>query len=69
MLAHYATETIETLIDHHGLLHVLTALECICSEKAEHIRVNWQDCKAARSWDKASGLIRRTASRVETLNI
>jgi hypothetical protein len=45
---------IERLIDASSLLDVLTALECVCGEKAEHIRHNWQDKTTARPWDKAS---------------
>ncbi len=45
------TETLETLIDKHGLLHVLTGMEIVCSEKAEHARQNWQDEKTAKQWD------------------
>jgi len=48
------TQTLEALVDKHGLLHVLTGLECICGEKAEHVRTNWQDEPLAKLWDKAS---------------
>ncbi len=47
------TFELEALIDKHGLTHVLTALECICGEKAEHIRINWQDNKLAAKWSAA----------------
>ena len=47
-------EILETLIDRHGLLHILTGLELVCSEKAEHIRDNWQDARLARLWDRAA---------------
>ncbi len=47
-------EQIEALIDKHGLLHVLTTIELLCAEKAEHIQVNWQDRMTARAWDNAS---------------
>jgi hypothetical protein len=38
-------ETLETLVDSQqdGLLHILTALELMCGEKAAHIEANWQD--------------------------
>ena len=44
------TEILETLIDRHGLLHILTGLELVCSEKAERI----QDARLARLWDRAA---------------
>lgn len=57
-------EQIETLIDRHGLLHVLTTLELICAEKAEHIRHNWQDTALAREWQKASTACGNVARKV-----
>jgi hypothetical protein len=58
-------EQIELMIDAHGLLHVLTAIECICGEKAEHIRVNWQDRNTAKPWDIASKAVGAAARKVE----
>lgn len=55
------TEQIEAMIDAHGLLHVLTAIELICAEKAEHLRANWQDKLLARDWDHASRIMGRAA--------
>jgi hypothetical protein len=58
------TTQLEALIDAHGLTHVVTGLSLICSEKAEHLRANWQDNTTAKAWDadaktleKASRLI------------
>lgn len=59
-----ATETLEALIDKHGLLHVLTGLELVCGEKAEHIRHNWQDNHMARQWDKASDVCGKAARHI-----
>ena len=53
MTKHDITEDLEALVDRHGLLHVLTGLELVCEEKAEHIRANWQDRKTAAFWDRA----------------
>lgn len=55
------TEQLERVIDVHGLCHVLTALECICGEKAEHIRANWQDRATARPWDTLSRRLSKLA--------
>lgn len=62
-------ENLEALIDAQGidqaLIHVLTLMECICSEKAEHIRVNWQDSKLAKGWDKSARRCYKLAFGVE----
>lgn len=55
-------ETLEALIDKHGLLQIVTGLDLICAEKAEHLRVNWQDKASARVWDRAANAL-QTASR------
>ena len=60
------TETLEALIDKHGLLHVLTGLELVCGEKAEHIRHNWQDKLTARHWDQASRVCGRAAREIHS---
>lgn len=48
------TEQLESLIDQTSLLDVLVGLELVCAEKADHIRLNWQDAKLAKAWDRAS---------------
>lgn len=63
------TETLEMLIDKHGLLHILTGLDCICTEKSLHIQENWQDKALAKSWDRASNAIYTAMKKIETLNI
>lgn len=50
-------DTLEQLIDTHGLDRVLTALEKVCGEKAEHLRTNWQDHAAAKEWERQGRLI------------
>ena len=59
------TEELEALIDATSLQHVLIGLECICGEKAEHIRVNRQDKATARPWDAASKLCGKIARHVD----
>lgn len=63
------TEILENLIDKHGLLHVITGLELVCNEKAEHILHNWQDTKTAKVWNKASDSLYICAKKIEDLNI
>lgn len=50
-------ETLEGLIDATSVVAVMQALSEICSEKADHVRTNWQDAKLARMWDTAAGQI------------
>jgi hypothetical protein len=64
-----ATETLEALIDRHGLLHVITGLDLICAEKAEHIRVNWQDKVTARAWDRAASRLYTLKKDIDDLGI
>ncbi len=56
---------IESLIDANSLLDVLTALECICAEKADHITVNWQDARTAQPWREASDIISAAIRKVD----
>ncbi len=58
-------ETLEALVDKHGLLHVLTGLEIMCGEKAMHVTHAWQDKALAGRWTRAEKLIGSTARTVE----
>ena len=51
--------TLEDLLDKHGLRLVLSSLENVCHEKAEHIQTNWQDKLLAAKWTKAAKRIGR----------
>ena len=55
-------DTLEPLIDKHGMVHVLAGLALICFEKAEHLRSNWQDDNSAKVWDRAGRAIDRFAT-------
>lgn len=63
------SETLESLIDTHGLLHVITAIDLICNEKAEHIRANWQDKTTAKAWLRASDAIYTASKKIESLGV
>jgi hypothetical protein len=63
------TEEIESLIDQSSVLDVLTAIELICAEKAEHIRHNWQDRATARPWDKVSKIVGNAAHKTQAEGI
>lgn len=56
---------LEALVDKHGLLHVLTALENICNDKAEHLAVNWQDVDTAKVWCRAADAINKSLTEVD----
>jgi len=54
---------LEAMIDQSSLSWVLDMLAVICSQKAEHIRENWQDYDLARRWEQASGICETAAGR------
>lgn len=58
-------QEIEKHVDAHGLLHVLTALELMCHEKADHIRTNWQDNATAKVWERDGQRIGRLLANIE----
>lgn len=44
------SNTLEQLVDEHGLTEIVAALQNVCAEKGEHLQSNWQDQGAAREW-------------------
>ncbi len=62
-------DILEQLIDKHGLLHVVTALDLICAEKADHIRVNWQDRVTAKPWDRAANALYTASRKISDLGV
>lgn len=52
-MTHNDKETLELIIDQHGLAGIFDAIADICHEKASHIESNWQDRLTARAWDSA----------------
>ena len=57
-----ARESIERMIDQYGLPNFLFAVSVICTEKAEHLAVNWQAPHSASVWTKISEKIEKTAA-------
>ena len=45
---------LEDEVDNSTLFDVLESLQTICSDKAEHLRSNWQDERTAAAWDRAA---------------
>lgn len=58
-------ETLERLIDATSLSRVVDALASIGRQKAEHLRVNWQDGATAREWDRAADACAKLAHKLE----
>ena len=58
-------DAIEAVVDKRGMADVLMALVSITSEKADHIRENWQDNITSRPWDIAAGKLVKLAARLD----
>lgn len=58
-------DQLEHLVDKYGLNAMLAELANVCGEKAEHLRVNWQDSDAAKEWEKAGNRIAKACSSIE----
>lgn len=52
-------EQLEAFVDGHGLTTVCEMLAEICEDKAEHLRVNWQDEPTARMWERDAKRLRK----------
>lgn len=57
-------DQLEAMIDHSSLADIVSALSLIASEKAEHIRANWQDESTARPWQNACNILDIAAGRI-----
>lgn len=53
-MAILSTDEIESAIDEQGAFNILLMMEMVLGEKADHLRVNWQDQRSARVWEKFS---------------
>lgn len=57
-------EFLEGAVDRLGLREVIEHLASICSEKAEHLRSNWQDERSAARWDADTERLERAAGHL-----
>jgi hypothetical protein len=57
------TETLEKLIDTHGILHVLTGISVVCWDKARLT----DDLKESDKWDRASINLDMVTSKIERI--
>ncbi len=60
---------LEQFVDKHGLLHVITALDLMCTEKAAHIRASYQDEPLAKNWDRAANALYTASSKISDLGV
>jgi len=58
------TVALEALVDAHSVRAVLLDLAAICHEKAEHVRVNWQDGPIVKKWDRAGQVCDQAQAKV-----
>lgn len=62
-------EQIERAIDADGLPELLLHISLICDEKADHIRINWQDNKTARPWATTAKRLEKSARDAMELSL
>ena len=58
-------DILEDLVDRFSVFQVVECLSEICSAKAEHIRVNWQDGVLAERWDGLANILETAARDIE----
>ena len=59
-------DQLEAFIDKLGVDSVLSLIETICDEKADHIEANWQDKTTARAWSRIARTVERSARMAST---
>lgn len=57
-------DQLEQLVDQYSLKCILECLSTICSEKADHIRTNWQDRDLAKEWQHTAMWINSIVRKV-----
>jgi len=58
-------EQLEKLVDTYSLAQVVEALATIASEKADHIRSNWQDEHMAKCWERAAIRLDKVSAQLQ----
>lgn len=61
-------EQLERVIDEQGLGQTIDAISAICREKAEHLRVNWQDKEQAKLWDRNAKRLESAWAKLEAMS-
>lgn len=60
-------DQLEKLMDIYSLAEVVSNLQTICHEKAEHLRTNWNDEAAAKDWDRGAAILGTTETKLINL--
>lgn len=58
-ITRHDADALEAMIDRTSLLAVVTTLMEICYGKAQHLEENWQDRRAAKSWEQDGNALDR----------
>lgn len=56
---HSLLEVLEALVDRHTLDYTVECIADVCDFKADHLRANWQEQLAAKSWEKDCNKLKR----------
>jgi hypothetical protein len=62
-------ETLEGLVDAHGVQHVVQVLAVIARAKGLHIEETWQDAGLAGAWNDVAGLLDATSQRAPIVRL
>ena len=57
-------DDLEKLVDDIGLDGVVSFLETICFEKADHLRANWGDLSGAKLWEHSAKTLGKVCSNL-----
>lgn len=57
-------ESLEAMVDRHGLAPVVELLAEICFAKAEHTAVTWQDTTTAKVWERDGSTLQNAATKL-----
>jgi len=59
---------IEEIVDRFSMSTVISMLSEVASDKAEHIRANWQDKSLARKWESLQKVLDHSYLRVNKID-
>lgn len=70
MTINETSAALEALLDQPGMTvpALLYALASVCSDKAEHVRANWQDEALGKAWDRAQTIVEKAADKMARSN-
>ncbi len=62
-------DQLEALLDKTTISALLDDLNQICIEKAEHVRINWQDNQLADGWDEYADALSAAISKIMKMEV